>query len=81
LYDDEFFRIKNIPDTDEARQIITGRGLVLTDSIESVKLQARSSLAQRAVHFFVSSWGYSGTGDGEMIEPADLSVDTSTNMS
>jgi hypothetical protein len=46
LKDDEFFRIKDIPDTDEARQIITGLGLVLPDSVESVKLQARSSLAQ-----------------------------------
>jgi hypothetical protein len=42
LKDDEFFRIKDIPDTDEARQIITGLGLVLPDSVESVKLQARS---------------------------------------
>ena len=40
-----FFRIKNIPDTIDARQIIEKLGLILTDSIESVKSQARSSLA------------------------------------
>jgi hypothetical protein len=46
LKDDEFFRIKDIPDTDEARQIISGLGLGLSDSVESVKSQARHSLAQ-----------------------------------
>ncbi len=46
FHDREFFRIKNIPDTEEARQIISGLGLTLYDSVESVKSQARSSLAQ-----------------------------------
>lgn len=46
FYDNEFFRIKNIPDTEEAHQIISGLGLVLYDSVESVKSQARNSLAQ-----------------------------------
>jgi hypothetical protein len=41
----EFFRIKNIPDTMEARQIIDRLGLTLIDSVESVKSQARSSIA------------------------------------
>lgn len=44
--DDEYFRIKNIPDTKEARQIIDGLGLSLIDSVESVKSQAMSSLAK-----------------------------------
>ncbi len=44
--DNEFFRIKNIPDTREARQIISDIGVILNDSVESVKAQARSSLAQ-----------------------------------
>lgn len=41
----DFFRIKNIPDTMEARQIIDRLGLTLIDSVESVKSQARSSIA------------------------------------
>jgi hypothetical protein len=45
--DDEFFRIKNMPDTDtEARQIFSELGLVLLDSVESVKFQAKTSLAK-----------------------------------
>ena len=43
---DEFFRIKNIPDTREARQLISELGLVLNDKVEMVKTQARSSLAR-----------------------------------
>jgi hypothetical protein len=42
----EFFRIKNIPDTREARQLISELGLVLNDKVEMVKTQARSSLAR-----------------------------------
>jgi hypothetical protein len=44
--DNEFFRIKNIPDTREARQLINELGLVLNDTVEMVKTQARSSLAR-----------------------------------
>ena len=39
---DEFFRIKIIPDTREARQLISELGLVLNDTVEMVKTQARS---------------------------------------
>jgi hypothetical protein len=44
--DNEFFRVKNIPDTREARQLISKLGLCLNDKVEMVKTQARSSLAQ-----------------------------------
>lgn len=44
--DSEFFRIKNIPDTAEYRQMINRLGLVLNDSVESVKTQAIMSLAK-----------------------------------
>jgi hypothetical protein len=44
--DNEFFRVKNIPDTREARQLISKLGLGLNDKVEMVKTQARSSLAQ-----------------------------------
>ena len=44
--DNEFFRVKNIPDTREARQLISEMGLVLNDTVEIVKTQARSSLAR-----------------------------------
>lgn len=44
--DYEYFRIKNIPDTEEARRIISELGLVLVDSVETTKSQARHSLAQ-----------------------------------
>lgn len=47
FYDDngEYFRIKNIPDTNEARHILDKIGLSLYDSVESVKENARCSLA------------------------------------
>ena len=47
FYDDngEYFRIKNIPDTNEARHILEKLGLSLYDSVESVKENARCSLA------------------------------------
>ncbi|MDW0142375.1 MAG: hypothetical protein QOK82_04585, partial [Nitrososphaeraceae archaeon] len=47
FYDDngEYFRIKNIPDTNEARHILDKLGLSLYDSVESVKENARCSLA------------------------------------
>jgi hypothetical protein len=41
----EYFRIKNIPDTNEARHILDKIGLSLYDSVESVKENARCSLA------------------------------------
>ena len=44
--DNEFFRVKNIPDTRKARQLISKLGLGLNDKVEMVKTQARSSLAQ-----------------------------------
>ena len=47
FYDDngEYFRIKNIPDTNEARHILDKIGLGIHDSVESVKENARCSLA------------------------------------
>jgi hypothetical protein len=47
FYDDngEYFRIKNIPDTSEARLILDKLGLSFYDSVESVKENARCSLA------------------------------------
>ena len=47
FYDDngEYFRIKNIPDTNEARHILIKLGLDIHDSVESVKENARCSLA------------------------------------
>ena len=44
--DNEFFRVKNIPDTREARQLISELGLGLIDTVEMTKTQARSSLAR-----------------------------------
>jgi len=41
----EYFRIKNIPDTNEARHILNKLGLDIHDSVESVKENARYSLA------------------------------------
>lgn len=47
FYDDngEYFRIKNIPDTKEARHILDKLGLSFDDSVESVKENAICSLA------------------------------------
>jgi hypothetical protein len=42
----EYFRIKNIPDTNEARHILVKIGLDIHDSVESVKENARCSLAR-----------------------------------
>jgi hypothetical protein len=41
----EYFRIKNIPDTNEARHIFDELGQSIHNSVESVKENARSSLA------------------------------------
>jgi hypothetical protein len=45
FYDDDYFRIKNIPDTNEARQIIHKLGLSISNSVQSVKENAKQSLA------------------------------------
>ena len=46
--DDDYFRVKNIPDSEEARQIFDNAfGLKISDNTESMKaMAARSSLAQ-----------------------------------
>jgi len=46
--DDDYFRVKNIPDSEEARQIFDNAfGLKISDSTESMKaIAARSSLTQ-----------------------------------
>jgi len=41
----EYFRIKNIPDTNKARHILVKIGLDIHDSVESVKDNAKCSLA------------------------------------
>lgn len=43
--DGEYFRIKNIPDTNEAHHILDKLGLSLYESVKSVKENARCSLA------------------------------------
>ena len=50
FYDGEYFRIKNIPDTSEARQIFDKLGLTINDSVESVKNNAKQSLAGNDNH-------------------------------
>jgi len=45
FYDGEYFRIKNIPDTNEARQIFDKLGLTISDSIQNVKQNTKQSLA------------------------------------
>lgn len=45
FYDGEYFRIKNIPDTNEARQIFDKLGLCISDSVQSVKQNTKQSLA------------------------------------
>lgn len=44
--DGEYFRIKNIPDTSEARQILDRVGLRVDESVQSVKMSAKQSLAR-----------------------------------
>ena len=41
----DYFRIKNIPDNAESREILRGLGLEVYDSVDSIKSSARSSLA------------------------------------
>lgn len=45
FYDGEYFRIKNIPDTNEARQIFDKLELSISDSVQSVKQNTKQSLA------------------------------------
>ena len=50
FYDGEYFRIKNIPDTNEARQIFDKLGLSISDSVQSVKQNTKQSLAGSDTH-------------------------------
>ena len=45
FFDGEYFRIKNIPDSYEAREIFEKLGLDIDDSVQSVKENAKHSLA------------------------------------
>lgn len=45
FFDGEYFRIKNIPDSYEAREIFEKLGLDIDDSVQSVKENAKYSLA------------------------------------
>jgi hypothetical protein len=45
FFDGEYFRIKNIPDSYEAREIFKKLGLDIDDSVQSVKENAKYSLA------------------------------------
>lgn len=47
FYDDEdYFRIKNISDSEEARELLEGVGLEVSDTVTSIKKAARNSLAK-----------------------------------
>lgn len=50
FYDGEYFRIKNIPDTNEARKIFDILGLCISDSVQSVKQNTKQSLAGSDTH-------------------------------
>ena len=43
--DDDYFRLKNIPDDNESRLMLRDLGLELYNSVDSIKSTARSSLA------------------------------------
>jgi len=45
FFDGEYFRMKNIPDSYEAREIFEKLGLDIDDSVQSVKENAKHSLA------------------------------------
>lgn len=45
FYDGEYFRVKNIPDTVESREILEKIGLGVSESVESVKRNSKQSLA------------------------------------
>ena len=42
----DYFRVKNIPDTEESRQVLQDIGIELYGSVESIKSAARSSLTK-----------------------------------
>jgi hypothetical protein len=42
----DYFRIKNIPDTEESRQMLQTIGLKIYDNVDSMKSAARRSLAK-----------------------------------
>jgi hypothetical protein len=42
----DYFRIKNIPDTIEARRLLSTLELKVDDTVSSMKMTARNSLAQ-----------------------------------
>ena len=42
----DYFRIKNIPDTEESRQMLKTTGLEVYDNVNSMKSAARRSLAK-----------------------------------
>ena len=42
----DYFRVKNIPDTIETRKLLNTLGLIIDDSVDSMKVTARSSLAR-----------------------------------
>jgi hypothetical protein len=41
----DYFRVKNIPDTIETRKLMNTLGLTIDDTVDSMKMTARSSLA------------------------------------
>jgi hypothetical protein len=45
FYDGEYFRVKNIPDTVESREILEKIGVGVSESVESVKRNSKQSLA------------------------------------
>ena len=42
----DYFRIKNIPETEESRQMLQTMGLEIYDNVDSMKSAARRSLAK-----------------------------------
>jgi hypothetical protein len=43
---EDFFRIKNIPESEAARKLLEGVGLDVYDTVSSIKQAARKSLAK-----------------------------------
>ena len=50
FYDGEYFRVKNIPDTVESRQTLEKMGLSVSESVQSVKRNAKQSLSGNDTH-------------------------------
>ena len=44
--DQDYFRIKNIPDTIEARKLLDTLGLTISDTVDSIKMTVQDSSAQ-----------------------------------